>query len=101
MKTTINRYESLIIFSADYSPNQLKLLAYFYTKTLRSWGASNIYVRYRGKRSLGYPIKKNKIGDYLEVRFNLLPNNLSLYQSLVKLDTHILRVFLQKKINNY
>lgn len=100
MKNTLNRYESLIIFSADYSPNQLKLLAYFYAKTLRTWGATNIYVRYRGKRSLGYSISKNKIGDYLELRFNLLPSNLSLFQSLVKLDNHVLRIFLQKKLTN-
>jgi ribosomal protein S6 len=97
MKNSVARYESLLIFSSDYSPKQLRFLGYYYAKTLREWGASKIHVRYRGKRSLSYNIKGSKIGDYIEIRFNLLPSNLSLYQSLIKLDNHILRSFIRKK----
>nr|YP_010478539.1 ribosomal protein S6 [Chlorobotrys sp.]UVI60844.1 ribosomal protein S6 [Chlorobotrys sp.] len=97
MKNSLSRYESLLIFSSDYSPKQLRFLGYYYAKTLRDWGAYNIHVRYRGKRSLSYPIKGSKIGDYLEIKFNLLPDNLSLYQSLIKLDNHILRSFTRRK----
>jgi ribosomal protein S6 len=97
MKNYLSRYESLLIFSSDYSPKQLRFLGYYYAKTLREWGADNISVRYRGKRSLSYPIRGSKIGDYIEIKFNLLPNNLSLYQSLIKLDNHVLRSFIRKK----
>jgi ribosomal protein S6 len=97
MKHSLSRYESLLIFSSDYSPKQLRFLGYYYAKTLREWGASNIHVRYRGKRSLSYSIKGTKIGDYLEIRFNILPDNLYLYQSLLKLDENIVRSFLRKK----
>lgn len=97
MKNSLSHYESLLIFSSDYSPKQLRFLGYYYAKTLREWGAQNIHVRYRGKRSLSYPIKGSKIGDYIEIRFNLLPDNLGLYQSLLKLDTHILRSFIRRK----
>ena len=100
MKNSVARYESLLIFSPDYSPKQLRFLGYYYAKTLREWGASKIRVRYRGKRSLSYNIKGAKIGDYLEIRFNLLPSNLALYQSLIKLDNHILRSFIRKKTSN-
>jgi ribosomal protein S6 len=88
MKTSVSRYESLLIFSSDYSPKQLRFLAYYYAKTLREWGASKIHVRYRGKRNLAYNIK---------IRFNLLPAALELYQSLIKLDDQILRSFIKKK----
>jgi ribosomal protein S6 len=97
MKNYLSRYESLLIFSSDYSPKQLRFLGYYYAKTLREWGADKISVRYRGKRSLSYPIRGSKIGDYIEIKFNLLPNNLSLYQSLIKLDNHVLRSFIRKK----
>lgn len=97
MKNAISRYESLLIFSSDYSPKQLRFLGYYYAKTIRECGGSIIRVRYRGKRSLSYPIKGSKIGDYLEITFNLLPDNLYLYQSLLKLDEHIVRSFIRKK----
>jgi ribosomal protein S6 len=98
MKNSLSRYESLLIFSSDYSPKQLRFLGYYYAKTLREWGASNIHVRYRGKRSLSYLIKGANVGDYIEIGFDLLPDNLDLYQSLIKLDNHIVRSFLRKKI---
>jgi ribosomal protein S6 len=97
MKNSLSRYESLLIFSSDYSPKQLRFLAYYYAKTLREWGASKIHVRYRGKRNLAYNINGSKIGDYIEIRFNLLPAALELYQSLIKLDDQILRSFIKKK----
>lgn len=97
MNNSLSRYESLLVFSSDYSPKQLRFLGYYYAKTLREWGASNIHVRYRGKRSLSYNIKGSKIGDYLEIRFNLLPDNLRYYQSLLKLDTHLIRSFIRRK----
>lgn len=97
MTNSLSRYESLLIFSSDYSPKQLRFLGYYYAKTIREWGGSNIHVRYRGKRSLSYPINGTKIADYLEIRFNLLPNNLYLYNSLLKLDDHILRSFIRRK----
>ena len=40
MKNSLSRYESLLIFSSDYSPKQLRFLGYYYAKTLREWGAS-------------------------------------------------------------
>jgi ribosomal protein S6 len=97
MKHQMNRYESLLIFSSDYNPLQLKFLAFYYAKTLRSWGATKIHVRYRGKRGLAYPIKTNKIGDYIEIRCNLLPANLQNYIALMKLDSNILRSFIRRK----
>nr|YP_009551096.1 ribosomal protein S6 [Pseudellipsoidion edaphicum]QAA12028.1 ribosomal protein S6 [Pseudellipsoidion edaphicum] len=97
MKNASSRYESLLIFSSDYSPKQLRFLAYYYANTIREWGGSKIHVRYRGKRNLTYEIKGSKIGDYIEIRFNLLPAALELYQSLIKLDDQILRSFIKKK----
>lgn len=97
MKNSSSRYESLLIFASDYSPKQLRFLAYYYAKVIREWGGSKIHVRYRGKRNLAYDIKGSKIGDYIEIRFNILPAALQPYQSLIKLDDQILRSFLKKK----
>lgn len=97
-KHAFTRYESVLLFSSDFNPIQLKFLAFYYAKTLRNWGATKIHVRYRGKRSLAYPIKNNKIGDYIEVRFNLVSANLENYIALLKLDTNILRHFIRRKI---
>lgn len=98
MKNQMARYESLLIFSSDYTPTQLKFLAFYYAKTLRNWGATKIHVRYRGKRSLAYPIKTNRIGDYVEIRFNIIPSNLENYIALLKLDGNIVRSFIRKKL---
>lgn len=97
MTNSLSRYESLLIFSSDYSPKQLRFLGYYYAKTIREWGGSKIHVRYRGKRSLSYPINGAKIADYIEIRFNLLPDNLHLYNSLLKLDAHLIRSFIRRK----
>ncbi len=96
MQNASCRYESLLIFSSDYSPKQLRFLAYYYANTIRGWGGSKIHVRYRGKRNLAYDINGSKIGDYIEIRFNLLPAAVELYQSLIKLDDQILRSFIKK-----
>lgn len=97
MKYSSSRYESLVIFAPDYSPKQLRFLSFYYAKTLREWGASDIQIRYRGKRNLAYVIQNTKIGDYIEFRFNLLPSTLESYQSLMKLDQNILRSLINKK----
>ena len=56
---------------------------------------------YTKKRiDIDLPLWGLKIGDYIEIRFNLLPSNLSLYQSLIKLDNHIIRSFIRKKTTN-
>jgi ribosomal protein S6 len=99
MKKRLSRYESLLIFSSDYTPIQLKFLALYYAKTLRNWGATKIHIRYRGKRSLAYSIKNSKIGDYIEIRFNIIPANLENYVALLKLDDNILRSFIRKKVS--
>jgi ribosomal protein S6 len=89
-------YEAILLFKPNYSPEQLYLLAFYYAKRLKSFGASNIYIKYRGKRRLTYPINDKTIGDYIQIRFSIIPKNLPPYLELIKLDEKLLRSFLLK-----
>lgn len=89
-------YEAILLFKPNYSPDQLYLLAFYYAKRLKSFGANNIHIKYRGKRRLTYPIRDNSIGDYIQIRFSIIPKNLSPYLELIKLDEKLLRSFLLK-----
>ena len=71
-----------------------------YAKRLKSFGANNIHIRYRGKRRLTYPISDNTIGDYIQIRFSIIPKNLNAYLELIKLDEKLLRSFLLRLHNN-
>lgn len=94
MKTIFSSYEAILLFKPNFSPEQLYLLAFYYAKRLKSFGAKNIYIRYRGKRRLTYSISDNTIGDYIQIRFSIIPKNLSPYLELIKLDEKLLRSFL-------
>lgn len=97
MKDALTNYESILIFSSNYTPKKLKYVSYYYAKTLKKWGGTNIHIKYRGKRDLAYPIKSSTIGNYIEMSFNLFPYNLDLYKKLIRLDSQIIRAFIIKK----
>jgi len=96
MNKIFSSYETILLFKPNYSPDQLYLLAFYYAKRLKSFGANNIHIKYRGKRRLTYPIHDNTIGDYIQIRFSIIPKNLPPYLELVKLDEKLLRSFLLK-----
>lgn len=100
MKNAYSTYESILIFSSNYVPKKLKYVAYYYAKNLKKWGATNIHIKYRGKRDLAYNIKNLNVANYIEITFNMFPYNLELYKKIVKLDSKILRAFIIKKDNN-
>lgn len=94
MKSLTSSYEAILLFKPNYSPEQLYLIAFYYAKRLKSFGANNIHIRYRGKRRLTYAISDNTIGDYIQIRFSIIPRNLNPYLELIKLDEKLLRSFL-------
>lgn len=96
MVNIFTSYEAILLFKPNYSPEQLYLLAFYYAKRLKSFGANNIYIKYRGKRRLSYPISDKNFGDYLQIRFSIIPKNLPPYLELIKLDEKLLRSFLLK-----
>jgi len=97
MKNSLSSYESILIFSANNSPKKLKYIAYYYAKNLKKWGATNIHIKYRGKRDLAYLVKDNNVANYIEISFDIYPYNLTSYNSILKLDEKIIRSFLIKK----
>ena len=100
MKSLTSSYEAILLFKPNYSPEQLYLIAFYYAKRLKTFGANNIYIRYRGKRRLTYAISDNTIGDYIQIRFSIIPKNLNPYLELIKLDEKLLRSFLLRLDNN-
>jgi len=100
MKSLSSSYEAILLFKPNYSPEQLYLIAFYYAKRLKSFGANNIHIRYRGKRRLTYAISDNTIGDYIQIRFSIIPKNLNAYLELIKLDEKLLRSFLLRLHNN-
>lgn len=94
MKSLSSSYEAILLFKPNYSPEQLYLIAFYYAKQLKRFGANNIHIRYRGKRRLTYAISDNTIGDYIQIRFSIIPKNLNPYLELIKLDEKLLRSFL-------
>ncbi len=97
MKNPLSNYESILIFSSNYAPKKLKYVAYYYAKNLKKWGATNIHIKYRGKRDLAYPIENSNIANYIEISFNLFPYNIELYKKVIRLDSKIIRAFIIKK----
>ena len=79
------------------SPKKLKYIAYYYAKNLKKWGATNIHIKYRGKRDLAYLVKDNNVANYIEISFDIYPYNLTSYNRILKLDEKIIRSFLIKK----
>jgi ribosomal protein S6 len=100
MKSLSSSYEAILLFKPNYSPEQLYLIAFYYAKRLKSFGANNIHIRYRGKRRLTYAISDNTIGDYIQIRFSIVPKNLNAYLELIKLDEKLLRSFLLRLHSN-
>lgn len=100
MKSLSSSYEAILLFKPNYSPEQLYLIAFYYAKRLKSFGANNIHIRYRGKRRLTYPIYDNTIGDYIQIRFSIIPKNINPYLELIKLDEKLLRSFLLRLDGN-
>lgn len=100
MKSLTSSYEAILLFKPNYSPEQLYLIAFYYAKRLKTFGANNIHIRYRGKRRLTYAISDNTIGDYIQIRFSIIPKNLNPYLELIKLDEKLLRSFLLRLDNN-
>ena len=100
MKSLTSSYEAILLFKPNYSPEQLYLIAFYYAKRLKTFGANNIHIRYRGKRRLTYAISDNTIGDYIQIRFSIIPKNLNPYLELIKLDEKLLRSFLLRLDTN-
>lgn len=100
MINIFSSYEAILLFKPNYGSYDLYILALDYAKRLKSFGANNISIKYRGKRRLTYLIQDNSIGDYIQIRFSIIPKNLPPYLELIKLDDKLLRSFLLKLDNS-
>lgn len=99
MVNIFSSYEAILLFKPNYSSYELYLIAFIYAERLKEYGANNISIKYRGKRRLPYLIQDNSIGDYIQIRFSIIPKNLPPYLQLIKLEEKLLRSFFLK-INN-
>jgi len=100
MINIFSSYEAILLFKPNYSSYELYLFALYYAEHLKTFGATNISIKYRGKRRLTYLIQDNSIGDYIQIRFSIIPKNLPPYLELIKLDEKLLRSFLLKLDNS-
>ena len=99
MKNSLSSYESILIFSANYSPKKLKYIAYYYAKNLKKWGATNIHIKYRGKRDLAYSFFNKTRGNYIQLNCSSTPKYISNFENTLKLDSNVLRFLVFNKDN--
>ena len=90
-------YEIMILLTEEFNDNELKTWAFKFAKSLQGLSASEISVISRGKRSLAYPIKKQKKGNFIQINFLSLPKNIKNFSKILKLDINVLRFLILNK----
>ena len=94
----IIKYEMMILLTEEFNDNELKTWAFNYAKHLRKLNASEISVISRGKRDLAYEIRKEKRGNFIQIKFSSIPKYIENFSSSLKFDSSVLRFLIVNKI---
>nr|YP_009163693.1 chloroplast 30S ribosomal protein S6 [Triparma laevis]BAS19147.1 chloroplast 30S ribosomal protein S6 [Triparma laevis] len=93
------KYEMMILLNEEFNDSELKTWAFKYAKELQNLGGSEISVISRGKRNLAYSINEQTKGNFIEMTFSMLPNNLEQFHKILDFDDNVLRSLILRNTN--
>ncbi len=93
------KYEMMILLNEEFNDSELKTWAFKYAKELQNLGGSEISVISRGKRNLAYSINEQTKGNFIEMTFSMLPNNLEQFHKILDFDDNVLRLLILRNTN--
>ena len=89
----------MILLNEEFNDSELKTWAFKYAKELQNLGGSEISVISRGKRNLAYSINEQTKGNFIEMTFSMLPNNLEQFHKILDFDDNVLRSLILRNTN--
>ncbi len=92
----MNAYELVVIFSSELSAEEQKKIISKIEKTLSEAKGKLLSCDEWGKKTLSYPIKKNREGYYWLLKINAAAPTAVVLNNLLKLEDKIIRYMLVK-----
>lgn len=93
----LNSYETVCILKPNIS-EEISIEIVNKCKTfIKSQGAKNVFIQYRGRRHLSFDIGKNYDGIYIQINYDGNGNIIKGLEKFMKFDEYIIRYLTVKK----